>query len=147
MSTHITIKGFSKRQDDPLAETRPADEIPLPPPFDKAEDTPAFTPLKDKAKEAYELLDSTIALSIPRPESKKQEEELVNKFLDGLRKCFSEDDNWTFLQPLVMSMEHCAKCQTCNEACPIYEESGHFDMYRPTFRSGIIRRIYWKYIR
>ena len=46
-----------------------------------------------------------------------------------------------------MSMEHCAKCQTCSEACHIYEESGENELYRPTYRSEILRRIYFKYIK
>ncbi|RLB61584.1 MAG: (Fe-S)-binding protein [Deltaproteobacteria bacterium] len=146
MSKPVRIKDFSKGK-GALSEITAKDEIPLPPPFDKPEDTPEFAPLKDKAKNSFTLLDNTIALSLPNPETKEEEERLVNLFLSGLRKCFSEDDNWTFLQPMVMSMEHCAKCQTCNEACPIYEESGFNDLYRPTFRSEIIRRIYFKYIK
>ncbi|MBW2456442.1 MAG: (Fe-S)-binding protein [Deltaproteobacteria bacterium] len=146
MSKPVRIKDFSKG-DGPLTELTAKDEIPLPPPYDKPEATPEFAPLKDKAKDDFLRLDDTIALSLPKPKNKKEEEELVNKFLSGLRKCFSEDDNWTFLQPMVMSMEHCARCQTCNEACPIYEESGFNDLYRPTFRSEIIRRIYFKYIK
>ena len=43
------------------------------------------------------------------------------QFLAGLRKLFDADDNWTFLQPLMLRMEHCAKCQTCAEACQIYD--------------------------
>ena len=31
-------------------------------------------------------------------------------------------------------------CQTCTEACPIYEASGHDEVYRPTFRSAVFRR-------
>ncbi len=44
-------------------------------------------------------------------------------------------------------MEHCAKCQTCSEACHIYEESGDNELYRPIYRSEILRRIYYKYIK
>jgi len=44
-------------------------------------------------------------------------------------------------------MEHCAKCQTCNQACPIYVESGENDLYRPTYRSEALRRIYYKYVK
>ncbi len=59
----------------------------------------------------------------------------------------STEDNWTFLQPFEMSMEHCAKCQTCSDACPIYEESGENELYRPIYRSEILRRIYFKYVK
>ncbi|MFH0766222.1 MAG: (Fe-S)-binding protein, partial [Calditrichota bacterium] len=40
---------------------------------------------------------------------------------------------------------HCAKCQTCVDACPIYEASGYNDIYRPTYRSEVFRRLVQKY--
>jgi Fe-S oxidoreductase len=92
-------------------------------------------------------LDDTIAVNIPVPKSKEEEEQLVNSFLSGLRKTISAEDNWTFLEPLMISLEHCAKCQTCSEACHIYEESGRHPLYRPSYRSEILRRIYFKYIK
>jgi Fe-S oxidoreductase len=45
------------------------------------------------------------------------------------------------------SSPDCAKCQTCATACPIYNESGKLDIYRPTFRSDILRRLYKKYVK
>jgi Fe-S oxidoreductase len=59
----------------------------------------------------------------------------------------STEDNWAFLQPFEMSMEHCAHCQTCSDACPIYVESGENELYRPIYRSEILRRIYFKYVK
>jgi len=44
-------------------------------------------------------------------------------------------------------MEYCAKCQTCASACPIYVESGGIDIYRPTFRADILRRLYKTYVK
>ena len=44
-------------------------------------------------------------------------------------------------------MEHCAKCQTCSEACHIFEASGNNELYRPTFRSEIVRRLYFKHVK
>ncbi|MBI4882101.1 MAG: (Fe-S)-binding protein [Planctomycetes bacterium] len=140
------VKDIS-RGDGPLSSVEIRDQIPLPPPFDKLEDEPAIRPLAKDVCEKFVVVDDTIAVGIPKPKTKEEEEKLVNGFLDGLRKCFNAADNWTFLQPLMMSMEHCAKCQTCNEACHIYEESGHNELYRPTFRSEIVRRIYHKYIK
>ncbi len=93
------------------------------------------------------VLDDTIAVNIEKPKTKEEEDKLVNGFLSGLEKLMSVDDNWTFLQPFEMSMEHCAKCHTCSDACPIYEESGENELYRPVYRSEIIRRIYFKYIK
>ena len=44
-------------------------------------------------------------------------------------------------------MEHCAKCQTCAEACHIFEASGRNELYRPTYRSELVRRLYFKYVK
>ena len=145
MKNSISIKEFSKG-DDPLVTIENEDQIPLPPPFDKLEEEPPIGPLKDDVIEKMVRLDDTVLVNIPKPKTKEEEEELVNKFLSGLRKLFEPENNWTFQQQTTMSMEHCAKCQTCNEACHIYEESNHNDLYRPTFRSEILRRIYFKYI-
>ncbi|MDJ0764902.1 MAG: (Fe-S)-binding protein [Myxococcota bacterium] len=140
-----SVKDISKG-DAPLAQVAIEDQVPLPPPFDKLEDEPRIAPLTEKAK-GIVCLDDTIVINIPEPKTKEEEEKLVNGFLSGLRKAFTPENNWTFLQPLVMSMEHCAKCQTCSDACHIYEESGKNALYRPTYRSEILRRIYYKYIK
>jgi Fe-S oxidoreductase len=145
MKKNLSIKDFSKG-DGPIATVAPEDQIPLPPPFDKIDQEPPINKPSDAALEKYVCLDDTIALNIPKPANKEEEDKLVDSFLSGLKKLFSADDNWTFLQPLMMSMKHCARCQTCSDACPIYEESGKNPLYRPTFRSEILRRIYFKYI-
>ena len=44
-------------------------------------------------------------------------------------------------------MEHCAKCQTCSEACHVYEASGGKRSTGPTYRAEILRRIYFKHVR
>jgi len=142
-----SVKDMGKRPGEPLAQINPLEQIPLPPPFDKLEDEPEFAQLSDSAREKYVVLDDTIAVNIEKPKTKEEEDKLVNGFLSGLEKLMSVDDNWTFLQPFEMSMEHCAKCHTCSDACPIYEESGENELYRPVYRSEIIRRIYFKYIK
>ena len=124
-----------------------ADEhrMPLPPPYDKDEE-PSLPPLSAKVRAACECsLDDTVAVSLPRPASPEAEQALVKGFLAGLDKLFSEPNNWTFLEPLVLSIDHCAKCQTCAHACHIFEESGENELYRPTFRSEIFRRLYFKH--
>jgi Fe-S oxidoreductase len=132
----------------PLAHLDPEDKIPLPPPFDKIDEEPVFEPLADDIKERYECgLDDTIVVRLPKPQTKEEEQELVDKFISGVTKLFNEGDNWLFLQPLLLTMEHCAKCQTCSDACHIYEESGKNPLYRPTFRSEVLRRIYYKYVK
>jgi len=140
-----SIQDFS-RGEGPLTHVDIEDQIPLPPPFDKLEEEPVLAPLSDQARKKYEVLDDTIALNLPKPASKEEEERLVHQFLSGMRKLFTPENNWTFLQPLLMSMEHCARCFTCSEACHIYEESGRNPLYRPAYRSEIFRRIYHKYI-
>jgi Fe-S oxidoreductase len=92
-------------------------------------------------------LDGPRALTLPAPQSPEEEQRLVASFLSGLEKLFSRDDNWTFLQPLVLSMEHCAHCQTCADACHIFEASGEEEIYRPTYRSEILRRLYFEHVK
>ena len=109
---------------------------------------PEWTPLSHQARETYEAtLDDTLLLDIPKPETSGQERELVEKFLIGMAKLFDEAANWPFLRPLVTTIEHCTNCQTCSEACHIFEASGHNPIYRPTCRAEILRRIYYKYIK
>jgi Fe-S oxidoreductase len=92
-------------------------------------------------------LDGTRVLALPSPQTPEEEQRLVASFLAGLEKLFSREDNWTFLQPLVLSMEHCAHCQTCADACHIFESSGEEEIYRPTYRSEILRRLYFEHVR
>ncbi|MHC4661696.1 MAG: (Fe-S)-binding protein [Planctomycetota bacterium] len=143
----VKIEDISKPTPQ-LTELRKEDFKPLPEPFETPEKTPAFPPLSEKAKEAYECsLDGTIALSLPKPKSKEEENELIKKFLSGLEKLFTRENNWVFLQPLLLSMDHCAKCHTCSDACHIYEASGNNPVYRPAYRSEVFRRLYKKYLR
>lgn len=92
-------------------------------------------------------LDDTVLINVPKPKTKEEEDALVQSFISGLEKLFSKENNWAFLQPLLLSMEHCAKCQSCVEDCPVYEESGHNEIYRPTYRSEVLRRLYFQYIK
>ncbi len=147
MRNHIKIEDISKPSDR-LSHVDLSDQPVLPKPYDDPEKIPEWKPLTDKAKEEFETsLDDTIALSLPKPKNKEEEQELVRKFLSGLEKLFTKENNWTFLQPLTLSMENCARCQTCNDACHIYEASGGNDVYRPTYRSEVLRRIYFKYLK
>lgn len=145
--THPLKLNDISQGDQRLTSLEKETQTPLPPPFDKLSDEPLFKPLSDKAIEKYICLDDTIALNLPRPTTDEEKERLVRSFISGLNKLFSEDDNWLFLQPLLMSMEHCAKCQTCSEACHIYIESGYNPLYRPTYRSEIFRRLYHQYVK
>ena len=140
------LSDISRKPDKPLLKVNGNDLMPLPYPCEDL-DCPGTGELTELQREKYESsLDGVVAVAIPKPESKAEEEALVRRFLDGLRKLFSKENNWTFLQPLQLSMEYCVKCQTCNEACPIYEASGRQEIYRPTWRAEVLRRIYKRYL-
>ncbi|HEY9159828.1 MAG TPA: (Fe-S)-binding protein [Desulfomonilia bacterium] len=135
------------RKSECLCHVEPADLTPLPFPYEDYNDR-TITALKpDKIKSIESSLDDTVAVGIPKPAGEEEEKAFVERFLAGLKKLFEKENNWTFLQPLILSMEHCAKCQTCSQACPVYEMSGGKDIYRPIFRAEVLRRIYRKYIK
>ena len=126
---------------------RPRILLPLPPPYGETDPDSHRRLFAETDKNRYEAsLDGVVAIGIPKPKNKAEEEQLVRNFLSGLRKLFSEENNWTFLQPLMLSLEYCGKCLTCSEACPVYMASGRQDIYRPTYRSELLRRIKGKYI-
>ena len=93
------------------------------------------------------LLDDINVLLIPVPQTKAEEEELVNRFIDGVRKLFTPENNWTCLAMLDTTMDYCAQCNSCSAACHLYEMSGEHEMYRPNFRSELFRRIYKQYVK
>jgi len=143
----IKIKDISSDAEQ-LTQIELENLIPLPAPYDKMEDLPGFKRLTEKQMSEFEgSLDGVMAVGLPKPKSEEEEQKLVEAFLSGLKKLFSKENNWAFLQPLTLSMEHCAKCQTCVESCPVYEESGYNEIYRPTYRSEVLRRLYFKYVK
>ncbi|MEW6743566.1 MAG: (Fe-S)-binding protein [Planctomycetota bacterium] len=143
----VKVEDISKPA-EVLSETVKENLKPLPPPFDTLESTPEFASLDGKVHQKIECdLDGTVALSIPKPKNEAEEKELVAKFLAGLEKLFQKENNWTFLQPLTLSVEHCATCHTCSESCHIFEMSGWNPIYRPAYRSEVLRRLYKKYVK
>jgi len=145
---NIKLSDMSRQDRKPLTHLENKDLKPLPYPLEDPSKDHEWTPLSDQAKAKYECsLDDTCAVNIPQPKNRQEEDELVAKFLSGLDKLFTRENNWTFLQPLLLTMEHCAKCQTCSEACHVYEASGFNELYRPIFRSEIMRRIYFKHVK
>ncbi|MFC1564673.1 (Fe-S)-binding protein [candidate division KSB1 bacterium] len=130
-----------------LSEIDPSKFSKLPHPYEDWVDPP-FKEMTDDQKSRIEhSLDGIMGLGFPTPESEEEKEKLVAKFLEGLRKLLSKEDNWTLLQPLILSMENCVKCQTCADRCPVYEATGGMEIYRPTFRAEVLRRIANKYIK
>jgi len=143
----IKVEDISKPTEQ-LTHVDPAECIPLRAPYDDPANIPEFAPLSEDAKQQYECsLDDTVAVSVPKPRSKEEEQELVRKFLSGMEKLFTKENNWTLYQPLILSMENCARCQTCSDACHVYEASGDNPVYRPTYRAEVMRRIYNKYLK
>ncbi len=137
---------ISSLRGEQLVELKPEELAPLPPPYDTYEEEP-LTSLKEDQKTRWEhSLDGVSALTLPKPQTAEEEQKLVEAFLRGLEKLLTKENNWTFLQPLMLSLEYCAKCQTCGEACPAFEMSGRKDIYRPTFRSDVLRKIVKKYL-
>lgn len=117
------------------------DLLPLP-----GEGKEQFKPVKDDFKVKYDFsLDGFSALSLPIPNTKAEEHAIVRSFLQGLEKLFDRKNNWGFLQPTTLSTSYCMQCNTCNNACPVFIESGRNEIYRPNFRSEVLRRIYRRY--
>ncbi|MGD2069534.1 MAG: (Fe-S)-binding protein, partial [Gemmatimonadota bacterium] len=109
---------------------------------------PAWKEIGDDTRQRVVCnLDGTIALGLPRPESEEEEKAYVDRFVDGLRKALERNNNWTFLQPLTLSLQYCAECQTCADACHVFQGSGGNEIYRPTYRSEVFRRLVNKYVR
>lgn len=140
------LKDIGKNDGRPLADLNGRQLLGLPYPLDELRQK-VEAGLKGDQENKYETsLDGLTVCNIPKPQSEEEEQALVQKFLDGLKKLFSARDNWGFLQPLTITMDDCVKCQTCSEACPIYMASGRQEIYRPTWRAEVLRRIYHKYI-
>ena len=134
------------RPADRLSEIVQERMVPLPPPYDGFDASPPRKRLTDKARANCDCsLDGFLAVGMTRPKTEEEEQQLIKRFIAGLDRLLSPDDNWAFLQQLMLSLDQCARCQTCVEACPIYTASGRNEVYRPTFRSEVFRRIVKKY--
>jgi Fe-S oxidoreductase len=136
------------RRTGQLVDFNAASAPPLPAPYASPAAEPPIKPLSPDAQQKFETdLDGVSAVRVPRPETPAAKRELVEKFFSGLAKLFDQQANWTFYQPLFLTMEYCAHCQTCATACPIFIESGRQEIYRPLYRAEILRRLYRKYIK
>lgn len=144
----IGIKDIANSKINTMAELDPWDFEPLPFPYENLENLPGYKKLSQSALDKYDSsLDGTLALAFNPPQNEEEEKVLLEQFLSGLEKLFSIENNWTFLQPLILSMEHCAQCQSCNEDCAVYTESGRHEIYRPNYRAEVLRRLYFKYVK
>ena len=139
------IEDISRQGDKPLVDISSEQARTLPCRPDQPQ---SIRPLATEQTSRIEhSLDGISALGIPKPESKAEEDRLVQAFLRGLRRLLSQNDNWTFWQPFVHSIENCVRCQTCSDACPIYLSSGKQEVYRPTYRGEVLQRIINTYVR
>jgi Fe-S oxidoreductase len=148
MRQRLRLEDFSKDGDRQLAEIDTANLMALPSACGDLERRPGWEAVSQEQRGRLVCnLDGVVALGIPRPRSEGEEDRFIELFLSGLKKLLNRQDNWTFLQPLLLSIDYCAQCQTCSEACPVYLASGRNDLYRPTYRAEIFRRLVNKYAR
>lgn len=121
--------------------------MPLPAPFDNPDTWPKWQEAKPEWKEKYAAnLDGIIGIDcFETPKTKEEQDELVRKFLSGVEKMLSAESNKGIIQCLNLSMEYCAKCNTCANACHVFEASGYNEIYRPTYRAEVLRMIVKKY--
>jgi len=125
MKSEIALRDMARPDREPLIHLENSALMPLPAPLDDPGAERAWKTLSEQARRRYECgLDDTCALSLPQPNTPAEEKQLVARFLTGLEKLFTRQNNWTFLQPLLLTMEHRAKCQTCGEACHIFQAGG-----------------------
>lgn len=149
MKKKLKLTDIAKDGDTPLTELSLQELIPLPPPYDKPDELPGIKHLtQDQRQRLVCNLDGFVSYAgLPKPKNKEEEKRYVEQFVSGLKKLLSKKDNWTFLQPLLLSLDYCAQCQTCCDACPVYLASGKNELYRPTYRSEIFRRLVNKYLK
>lgn len=146
MTRKTSIKDFT-RPGGQVTEIDPAELMPLPGPYDKIDKPPIRKLTEDQRKRMDATLDGVVAVGIAPPSTPEEEKAFVEKFLAGLEKLLTSENNWTFLQPLMHTLEYCVKCQICSDACPTYVASGRQDIYRPTMRPEILRRIISTYVK
>lgn len=138
----VTFKDVASLADEPLLSLRAEDLPELP----ASAHQPALEPPKARWLETYDFsLDGHTDFDFPKPKTKEEEDRLVNGFLSGLGKLFDPQNNWPFAKIFKLSLDYCVRCQTCSEACHAYIASGYQEIYRPTFRSEVLRRIYQRY--
>ncbi|HNX27992.1 MAG TPA: (Fe-S)-binding protein [Syntrophomonadaceae bacterium] len=122
------------------------DLMPLSFPYNKMGMEPDFPEVKPEWRKKYcTSLDGCVAIdTLTRPQNEREETEFIRKFLNGLEKIFSAANSGV-LQPLQLSFEYCAKCNTCSDACHVFKASGENEIYRPIFRSEVLRKIYYQH--
>ena len=140
-----SVKDISKHA-DVLSPIDLKKLIPLPPPYDEIDPATMWKELTPEKKAQIDAsADGVSALGLKRPKDAAEERRLLDGFIAGLHKLLSPDDNWTFLQALQLTLDHCTHCQTCADACPIFTASGGNELYRPSYRADVLRRLIARY--
>ena len=90
-----------------LTELNIDELIPLPPPYDRAEELPGFKQLTEDQKQRLVCnLDGVVSYAgLPKPENEAEKKKYVEQFVKGLKKLLDKENNWTFLQPLILSLD------------------------------------------
>ncbi len=136
------FKDMAKLTDEPLLTLKVEELMKLP----YLDEEPPIEPPSQKWLDTYELsLDLHSPFTIQKPKTQEEKEKIVFGFLSGLEKLFDPQNNWPFLKICKLTMDYCVKCQTCSEACHTYIASGKQEIYRPTFRSEVLRKLYKRY--
>lgn len=119
------------------------------PPGAEATAAAPFAAPKDSWKDKYcAFLDGFVGLdALQRPATEAEERRFLEGFVTGLRHALDPVSNRGSLQQLVTSLDFCAKCNTCSEACHVFAGAGRAEIYRPLFRSEVLRRIVRDYVR
>lgn len=119
---------------------------PLPAPYENENTRPSFKELKPEwAQSRCASLDGFVALDgLERPQTQEEEDEFVQRFITAVKKLCEEHNN-NNLQPLSLTLEYCAKCDTCSKACHVFLAADEQEIYRPIYRAEILRRIVKKY--
>ncbi len=103
MPKNLKLKDISKNGETQLSGVDINELLPLPPPYDKSEKFPAIKALTpDQQNRLVCNLDGFVALALPRPKNAAEEEKYVGQFVAGLKKLLDKENNWTFLQPLLL---------------------------------------------
>jgi len=139
----VAFKDIARLTDEPLMELKVEDLVKLP-----LDEEPPIEPPKPKWLETYDFsLDGHTPFDVfLTPKTNEEKEKFVSGFLSGLKKLFNPQSNWTFLKIFKLTMDYCVKCQTCSESCHVYLASGREEIYRPTYRSEILRKLYKRYL-
>lgn len=147
--SRVRVKDLARRDLKVLDPIGPDDLFPLPPPYDKVEEQPGWKELSPEARaNAVCTLDGIATTKLPSPRTPQEEKKYVDQFVEGLEKLLSRENNWEFLQPLVLSIEYCVGCQTCADACHVFLATDkQKELYRPTYRSEVFRRLVKKYLK